>query len=107
MAFLRLTINLLLAFLAFLVLYPSAGLPHGVTGPGLPTGDLPSPTGIVYHQVAPYTMFLKQIKKKKRKKKFRKEDEPCVHSENPPIYSHVDDFRDYVDRTYNNMDRRK
>ena len=77
--------------------------PNGEPG----SGDLPSPTGIVYHQVAPYTMFLKQIKKKKRKKKFRKEDEPCVHSENPPIYSHVDDFRDYVDRTYNNMDRRK
>lgn len=70
------------------------------------SGDLPSPTGVVYHQVAPYTMFLKQIKKK-RKKKFRKEDEPCVHSENPPIYSYVDDFRDYVDRVYNQIDRNK
>jgi secreted trypsin-like serine protease len=52
-------------------------------------------------------MFLKGMKKKKKKKKFRIEDEPCAHSENPPIYSHVDDFRDYVDRTYNNIDRRK
>src|SRR3712207_1019958 len=26
-----------------LVLYPRAGLPHGVTGDGLPIGDLPSP----------------------------------------------------------------
>ena len=78
--------------------------PNGEPG----SGDLPSPTGIVYHQVAPYTMFLKQTKKKKKKKKkFRKEDEPCVHSENPPIYSHVDDFRDYVDRTYDNIDKKK
>ena len=79
--------------------------PDGTSG----SGDLPSPTGIVYHQVAPYTMFLKELKKKKKKKtkKFRKEDEPCVHSDNPPIYSHVDDFRDYVDRVYNQLDRKK
>ena len=78
--------------------------PDGTPG----SGDLPSPTGIVYHQVAPYTMFLKQIKKKKKKsKKFRKEDEPCVHSPNAKVYDYVDDFREYVDRTYNQMDRRK
>ena len=77
--------------------------PDGTPG----SGDLPSPTGIVYHQVAPYTMFLKQIKKKKKKsKKFRKEDEPCVHSPNAKVYDYVDDFREYVDRTYNNMDRK-
>jgi len=53
-------------------------------------------------------MFLKQIKKKKKKsKKFRKEDEPCVHSPNAKVYDYVDDFREYVDRTYNQMDRRK
>jgi hypothetical protein len=45
--------------------------------------------------------------KKNKKKKFRKEDEPCVHSPNAKVYDYVDDFRDYVDRTYNNMDRRK
>ena len=77
--------------------------PNGEPG----SGDLPSPTGIVYKQVAPYTMFIKDIKKKKKKKKFRKEDEPCAHSENPPIYSHVDDFRDYVDRVYNQIDKIK
>ena len=77
--------------------------PNGEPG----SGDLPSPTGIVYHQVAPYTMFLKQTKKKKKKaKKFRKEDEPCVHSPNAKVYDYVDDFREYVDRTYNQMDRR-
>jgi len=78
--------------------------PNGEPG----SGDLPSPTGIVYHQVAPYTMFLKQTKKKKKKtKKFRKEDEPCVHSPNAKVYDYVDDFREYVDRTYNNIDKRK
>ena len=79
--------------------------PDGTPG----SGDLPSPTGIVYHQVAPYTMFLKELKKKKKKKtkKFRKEDEPCVHSPNAKVYDYVDDFREYVDRTYNQMDRRK
>ena len=77
--------------------------PNGEPG----SGDLPSPTGIVYKQVAPFDSFIKIRKQKKKKKKFRKEDEPCVHSENPPIYSYVDDFRDYVDRTYNNIDKRK
>jgi hypothetical protein len=38
----RLTINLSEAF-DFLVLYPRAGLPHGVLGPGIPIGLLPSP----------------------------------------------------------------
>ena len=79
--------------------------PDGTPG----SGDLPSPTGIVYHQVAPYTIFLKELRKKKKKKtkKFRKEDEPCVHSPNAKVYDYVDDFREYVDRTYNNMDRRR
>lgn len=78
--------------------------PNGEPG----SGDLPLPTGIVYKQVAPFDTFIKMRRpKKNKKKKFRKEDELCVHSENPPIYSHVDDFRDYVDRTYNNIDKRK
>ena len=77
--------------------------PNGEPG----SGDLPSPTGVVYHQVAPYTMFLKGQKKKKKKKKFRIEDEPCAHSKNSKVYNYVDDFREYVDRTYNNIDRRK
>ena len=71
------------------------------------SGDIPMPTGHVYQQVAPFGIFIRAKKGKKRKKKFRKEDEPCVHSENPPIYSHVDDFRDYVDRVYNQIDRKK
>ena len=77
--------------------------PNGEPG----SGDLPSPTGIVYKQVAPFDSFIKIRKQKKKKKKFRKEDEPCAHSENPPIYSHVDDFRDYVDRTYDKIDKKK
>ena len=103
-------------------LYECDGVPGGLTpadvggmgpayfpGPnGEPgSGDLPSPTGIVYKQVAPFDTFIKIRKQKKKKKKFRKEDEPCVHSENPPIYSHVHDFRDYVDRTYDNIDKKK
>ena len=103
-------------------LYECDGVPGGLTpadvggmgpayfpGPnGEPgSGDLPSPTGIVYKQVAPFDSFIKIRKQKRKKKKFRKEDEPCVHSENPPIYSYVDDFRDYVDSTYNNIDKRK
>ena len=103
-------------------LYECDGVPGGLTpadvggmgpayfpGPnGEPgSGDLPSPTGIVYKQVAPFDSFIKIRKQKRKKKKFRKEDEPCVHSENPPIYSHVDDFRDYVDRTYDNIDKKK
>ncbi len=78
--------------------------PNGEPG----SGDLPSPTGIVYKQVAPFDAFIKIRKqKKKKKKKFRIEDEPCAHSKNPKIYNYVDDFRDYVDRTYNNIDKRK
>ena len=42
--------------------------PNGEPG----SGDLPSPTGIVYHQVAPYTVFLKELKKKKRQKPEKK-----------------------------------
>ena len=99
------------------------GVPGGVTpgciggmGPacfpgadGTPgSGDLPSPTGIVYQQVAPFSIFIKDWKKKKKKKKkFRKEDEPCVHSPNKKVYNYVDDYREYVDRTYNNIDRRR
>ena len=79
--------------------------PNGEPG----SGDLPSPTGIVYHQVAPFGVFIKELKskKKKKKKKFRKEDEPCAKYDNPPIYSHVDDFRDYVDRTYTMVNKKK
>ena len=78
--------------------------PNGEPG----SGDLPSPTGIVYKQVAPFDTFIKIRKqKKKKKKKFRIEDEPCAHSKNPKIYDHVDDFRDYVDRIYSNIDKRK
>ena len=78
--------------------------PNGEPG----SGDLPSPTGIVYKQVAPFDAFIKIRKqKKKKKKKFRIEDEPCAHSKNPKIYDHVDDFRDYVDRVYSNIDKRK
>ena len=76
--------------------------PNGEPG----SGDLPSPTGIVYQQVAPFGVFIKDLKKKKKKKKFRKEDEPCVHSPNAKVYDYVDDFREYVDRTYNNIDRK-
>ena len=43
LSFLLLTMNLSLRFFFFLVLRPSAGLPQGVTGPGLPTGERPSP----------------------------------------------------------------
>ena len=79
--------------------------PDGTPG----SGDLPSPTGKVYQQVAPFGIFVNSLygkRKKKKKKKFRKEDEPCVHSPNAKVYDYVDDFRDYVDRTYNIMDRR-
>ena len=77
--------------------------PEGVPG----SGDLPMPTGHVYKQIAPFDTFLKERKKKKnKKKKFRKEDEPCVHSPNAKVYDYVDDYREYVDRTYNNMDRK-
>ena len=41
--FLRDTINFSLAFFVLRVLSPRAGLPHGVIGPFLPTGALPSP----------------------------------------------------------------
>lgn len=79
--------------------------PNGEPG----SGDLPSPTGKVYQQVAPFGIFINSLygKKKKRKKKFRKEDEPCVHSPNAKVYDYVDDYREYVDRTYDNMDKRK
>ena len=80
--------------------------PNGEPG----SGDLPSPTGKVYQQVAPFGIFVNSLygkRKKKRKKKFRKEDEPCVHSPNAKVYDYVDDYREYVDRTYNNMDRKR
>lgn len=77
--------------------------PNGEPG----SGDLPSPTGIVYHQVAPFGVFIKELKKKKKKKKFRKEDEPCSHSPNKKVYDYVDDYREYVDRTYTMMNRKK
>ena len=80
--------------------------PNGEPG----SGDLPSPTGKVYQQVAPFGIFVNSLygkRKKKRKKKFRKEDELCVHSPNAKVYDYVDDYREYVDRTYDNMDRKK
>jgi hypothetical protein len=70
------------------------------------SGDIPMPTGHVYQQVAPFGIFIRAKKGKKRKKKFRKEDEPCAHSPNAKVYDYVDDYREYVDRTYNNMDRK-
>ena len=77
-------------------------------GDGTPgSGDVPSPTGKVYYQVAPFGLFETGKKKRKKRKKFRKKDEPCTYGDNPPVYKYVDDFREYVDRTYNNMDRRK
>ena len=39
----RLMMNLLVGFFALRVFRPIAGLPHGVTGPGRPTGARPSP----------------------------------------------------------------
>jgi hypothetical protein len=77
--------------------------PNGEPG----SGDLPMPTGHVYQQVAPFSGFIKMKKSKKKKKKFRKEDEPCSHSPNAKVYDYVDDYREYVDRTYNNVDKRK
>ena len=77
--------------------------PNGEPG----SGDLPSPTGIVYKQVAPFDSFIKIRKQKRKKKKFRKEDEPCAKYDNHPVCKHIDDFRDYVDRTYNNIDKKK
>ena len=67
------------------------------------SGDLPMPSGRVYQQVAPFSTFKKL--KWKKKKKFRKSDEPCSHSPNKPVYNYVDDYRDYVDRTYNKVDK--
>ena len=78
--------------------------PNGEPG----SGDLPMPTGKVYQQVAPFGIFIKERKKKgKKKKKFRKEDEPCVHSPNAKVYDYVDDYREYVDRTYDMVNKRK
>ena len=103
-------------------IYECDGVPGGITpadvggmgaitfpgADGTPgSGDIPMPTGHVYQQVAPFGIFIRAKKGKKRKKKFRKEDEPCAHSPNAKVYDYVDDYREYVDRTYNNMDRRK
>ena len=80
--------------------------PNGEPG----SGDLPMPTGKVYHQIAPFGVFIKERKRKKKGKKykkFRKEDEPCVHSPNAKVYDYVDDYREYVDRTYDIVNRMK
>lgn len=71
--------------------------PNGEPG----SGDLPMPSGKLYKQVLPFDSFVKLSKPKKKKKKghFNKEDEECVHTENPPIYKYVDDYRTYVERT--------
>lgn len=64
------------------------------------SGDLPMPSGKLYKQVLPFDSFIKKSKPKKKKKgHFNKEDEPCVHPDNPPIYKHVDDYRTYAERT--------
>lgn len=64
------------------------------------SGDIPMGNKKIYTQVAPFKEF---IKSRKRKKKFRKKDEDCAQYSNPKIYSHVDDFRNYVERTYDKM----
>ena len=102
-------------------IYECDGVPGGITpadvggmgaitfpgADGTPgSGDIPMPTGHVYQQVAPFGIFIRAKKGKKRKKKFRKEDEPCAHSPNAKVYDYVDDYREYVDRTYDNMDRK-
>lgn len=64
------------------------------------SGDLPMPSGKLYKQVLPFDSFIRKSKPKKKKKgHFNKEDEPCVHPDNPPIYKHVDDYRTYAERT--------
>lgn len=90
---------------------PNGGLTFGdVAGMGeisFPTdkepgsGDLPMPSGKLYKQVLPFDSFIKAKTPKKKKKKghFHKEDEPCVHTDNPPIYDYVDDYRTYAERT--------
>ena len=68
------------------------------------SGDLPKPSGTLYKQVMPFYTFIKKTKPKKKKKgHFNKEDEPCVHTENPPIYKYVDDYRTYAERTKPHM----
>lgn len=70
------------------------------------SGDLPMPSGKLYKQVLPFDSFIrKPIPKKKKNKKghFNKKDEPCVHTDNPPIYKYVDDYRTYAERTKPNF----
>lgn len=65
------------------------------------SGDLPMPSAGVYTQVAPYTLFKKSKWKRKKKKKSP------YHTKNAPIYDYVDDYLEYVDRTYKSIDRLK
>lgn len=66
------------------------------------SGDLPLPSGRVYTQVAPFGVFKKMgWEKRKRKKKSP------YHTPNPPMYNYVDDYLDYVERTYKQMDKMK
>ena len=64
------------------------------------SGDLPMPSAGVYTQVAPLTL----IKKKKYKNKKKKKPH---HTPNPSMYDYVDDYLDYVDRTYKTIDKLK
>ena len=66
----------------------------------LGSGDLPLPSGKVYTQVAPFDTFLKS---KKNRKKLKKQK----HTPNSPYYTYVDDFKTYVERTYNKIDKNK
>jgi hypothetical protein len=54
----------------------------------------------VYKQVAPFDTFLKSKKKRKKLKKQK-------HTPNTSHYAYVDDFKTYVERTYNKMDKFK
>lgn len=70
-------------------------------GSGSPgSGDIPlhGPTGGVYLQVQPFDQFIKKAKWKKRKKKFKGKTTP-----NDDIYSYVNDFKTYVERTEKNL----
>ena len=65
------------------------------------SGDIPKGSGHVYKQIMTYDTFIKLPEwKKKKKNKNKKEmtpDSPYYkHSPNPPEYSHVYDFKEYI-----------
>ena len=73
----------------------------GELGEGEPgSGDLPLPSGKLYKQVAAFDTFLKSKRKHKKLKKQK-------HTPNSPHYTYVDDFKTYVERTYNKIDKNK